>query len=96
VFDYVVYTNRRCTVRRLKQTETSPFAVEAVEDKPAPYNCTRGIIAFEAGELEEDGIFALFSHLIRTGLAWSLQGSYGRMAVAFIKSGRISEKGEVL
>ncbi len=80
-------------MRRLKQTEVLPFAQV---DKPAPYDIAGGIIAFESGELDEEGEDTLFAHLIRTGLAWSLQGSYGRMAAEFIKAGRISEEGEVL
>jgi hypothetical protein len=45
------------------------------------------IIAFENGELEHDEIIALFQHLIDTGIAWQLQGSYVRAAVRLIESG---------
>jgi hypothetical protein len=43
------------------------------------------IIAYESGELDEDEVVALFQHLIDTGVVWSLQGSYGRMAAALIE-----------
>lgn len=45
------------------------------------------IMAFESGELDDDGIINLFQKLIDSGLAWQLQGSYGRMANALIESG---------
>ena len=45
------------------------------------------IIAFEQGDLDEDGIIELFQELIDSGLAWQLQGSYGRMASSLIENG---------
>ena len=43
-----------------------------------PYDCLDNIIAYESGELDDAGAIRLFQHLIDTGLAWSLQGHYGR------------------
>ena len=54
------------------------------------------IIAFENGELAIDEVVELFAELIANGMAWSLQGSYGRMASDFIENGVISPSGEVL
>ena len=49
-----------------------------------------GIIAFETGELDSDGIIALFQQLVDSGMAWQLQGSYGRMAQALIDEGLVT------
>ena len=53
------------------------------------------IIAYEAGELDNQGILELFSELIKSGQAWNLQGSYGRMAQVFINNGLITKEGVV-
>lgn len=47
------------------------------------------IIAFEEGELSERETIELFQRLVDSGLAWSLQGSYGRIATALIDQGLI-------
>ena len=45
------------------------------------------VIAYEQGELDEEGIIELFQELINSGLAWEMQGSYGRTAKALIDAG---------
>ena len=54
------------------------------------------IIAFEEGGLDNQGVLDLFAHLIETGDAWSLQGSYGRTASALIEGKYISHTGKLL
>lgn len=49
-----------------------------------------GIMAYEAGELDEEGTITLFQGLIDSGLAWQLQGSYGRTAAGLIEAGLCS------
>jgi len=48
------------------------------------------IIAYESGLLNEDEMLALFQKLIATGLAWQLQGHYGRVAMALLEAGLIT------
>jgi len=45
------------------------------------------VIAYEQGELDEEGIIDMFQQLINSGLAWQMQGSYGRTAKALIDAG---------
>lgn len=54
------------------------------------YDTTGQIIAYEQGELSSPETVALFQHLVDTGLAWKLQGSYGRTAEALIEAGHIT------
>tara|TARA_R110000737_G_scaffold300246_2_gene307081 strand:+ start:718 stop:921 length:204 start_codon:yes stop_codon:yes gene_type:complete len=57
-------------------------------------NITDKIIAHEQGELDEAGILQLFAELIKSKMAWSLQGHYGRTAKALIDAEYISEDGK--
>jgi hypothetical protein len=54
------------------------------------FNVLDHIIAWENGELDSEETIELFQHLVNSGLAWTLQGSYGRMAQSLIESGDIT------
>ena len=54
------------------------------------YDTTSAIIAYEQGELDDDETIELFQHLVDTGLAWTLQGHYGRTAMAIADAGYIT------
>jgi hypothetical protein len=53
------------------------------------YDVGSAIIDFESGKLDDDATIDLFQHLVDSGLAWELQGFYGRMAMDLLQSGRI-------
>ena len=47
------------------------------------------IIAYEDGGLDEYDTCILFQYLVNTGLAWTLQGHYGRTAKDLLDAGSI-------
>lgn len=53
------------------------------------------IIDFENGELDDEEAIELFQELVNTGLAWTLQGHYGRTAEELIEKGLISPREEI-
>ena len=49
------------------------------------------IMRFEGGLMEdEQEVIDLFQYLVDTGMAWSLQGSYGRAARSLIDAGYVT------
>lgn len=50
---------------------------------------TSMIIEYESGNLSDEDTIKLFQNLVDTGLAWRLQGHYGRTANAMIEAGLI-------
>lgn len=57
-----------------------------------PFDVTGAIIEYESGEMSREGIIELFQYLVDTGMAWQLQGSYGRMAQTLIAGGYIKPR----
>lgn len=47
------------------------------------------IMRYEDGDMSQQEEIAMFQKLVRSGLAWSIQGSYGRTARAMIDAGLI-------
>ncbi|MGH7175343.1 MAG: DUF7417 domain-containing protein [Minisyncoccia bacterium] len=45
------------------------------------------LMAWENGELDEEQTVELFQGLIDSGMAWRLQGCYGRQAARLIEAG---------
>jgi len=51
------------------------------------------IMEYELGYLSDIQTLHLFSNLVKTGMAWGLQGHYGRQANALIEAGYMDTKG---
>ena len=49
------------------------------------------IMAFEQGELENGEVYALFQFLLDSGMIYSLQGSFQRMAEDLLVAGMIEQ-----
>jgi hypothetical protein len=47
------------------------------------------MVAWEEGALSAEGEIALFQRLVDNGMAWTLQGMYGRQAAAMLEAGLI-------
>tara|TARA_B100000809_G_scaffold265015_1_gene322492 strand:+ start:1602 stop:1766 length:165 start_codon:yes stop_codon:yes gene_type:complete len=45
------------------------------------------IISYENGDMTESEVIEFFQKLIDSGLAWKLQGHYGRVATTLIEEG---------
>ena len=58
-------------------------------------NLFDSIIAFEEGQLDDDEVILLFQTLIDNGMAWRLQGIYGRTAKYLIENGFCTMNGAV-
>ena len=50
------------------------------------------IIRYENGHMSQEEELVFFQGLVNTGLAWSLQGHYGRTAKALIEEGLITAR----
>lgn len=69
----------------------SPADKALDKKKGKPYDHVGAMMSYEDGSLDEPGTKKLFQHLVDTGMAWHLQGSYGRAADAMLKAGYIKK-----
>lgn len=58
-------------------------------------NLVDKIIQYEDGQMTEEQMVGLFSDLVKSGMAWTLQGCYGRMASSLIDQGILDEHGNI-
>ena len=54
------------------------------------------IMDYESGELNDKEIIEMFSDMVKSGNAWSLQGHYGRTAEVFIFNEILDKQGNIL
>ena len=54
------------------------------------------IMDYESGKLNDREVIEMIADMVKTGTAWSLQGSYGRIADAFIFNEAIDNRGNIL
>lgn len=54
-----------------------------------PMDSLDRIMSYEDGNLNEEDTIELFQALVDSGLAWKLQGHYGRTATELIKAGLV-------
>ena len=50
------------------------------------------IMRFEEGDMDEAETIDFFQDLVNTGMAWKLQGYYGRVAAHLIDQGLVSDR----
>jgi hypothetical protein len=48
------------------------------------------LLQFENGDMEDNEVIEFFQELVDSGMAWRLQGSYGRMAKHLIEEGLVT------
>jgi len=53
------------------------------------------IMKWESGQMNDKEMITFFSKLIKSGMAWKLQGMYGRMAMGLINQGYIDNEGKI-
>jgi hypothetical protein len=53
------------------------------------------IMAYEHGDMDQEDTLRFFQELIDTGLAWRLQGHYGRTAARLIEAGLVRPRKEM-
>lgn len=62
-------------------------SVIAMAKPNTKFNVVDFVVDYEMGETTEEETTAGFQHLINTGMAWELQGYYGRVAKYLIDGG---------
>lgn len=99
VFDFDTLPEAEAKISEIQKHDPSGVAAgeyyidgpdeEVQKSASKPFDLTGQIMLYEEGQLDEESVIDLFQFLVNTGLAWSLQGSYGRTAIALIQEGKV-------
>lgn len=73
-------------------TNNSTEGLVSDTDQLSHKNIVSQLVRYEADEMTDDETIILFQQLIDSGLAWSLQGHYGRTAAYLIEQGVCNER----
>jgi hypothetical protein len=71
------------------------MAMKSLNVSKAHIDLVDKIIVYESGEMNDHDTIEFFAELVKSGMAWSLQGSYGRTATALIEAGYLDRKGNL-
>ena len=59
-------------------------------------NLAERVLLYETDQMSEQEMISLFQDLVDTGMAWKLQGHYGRTAMILLDAGVIAPPEDVL
>lgn len=80
---------RDITAELSREEEAQAQHLLKQDEKRKNHVTANELLAYEQGELEYDECVQLFQKLVNSGLAWKLQGAYGRTAATLIEQGII-------
>lgn len=90
------FADRRVAPDQFADRRVAPDPTTLVkDDAPVEFDLTDAIIRYETDEMKPPELLVLFAYLVNTGMAWTLQGHYGRTARALIEGGYITDKGNI-